>query len=287
MTQTFRAACIQLDVGSSIEDNLKITQALIEQAVEQGAQFIATPENTCFLDGNKKQKLETARKADPHPVLQTFSELAKTHHIWLLAGSIKLPVEKAVTSGEDRLYNRSYLFGPDGKAHQYYDKIHLYDVDLPTGEVQRESEEFKAGEKSVIVDIPQFNAKLGMTICYDVRFPHLYRDMAIRGADIFTIPAAFTVPTGEAHWEVMLRARAIECGAFVLAPAQGGEHKDKQGVSARKTYGHSMIIDPWGRIIAHKDDDKPGVILADIDLAQVSMARNAIQQLKHDKDYSA
>lgn len=276
MTDIFKAACVQLDVGPDIDDNLQISTHLIREAAAEGATFIATPENTCFIDADKKRKLETARNAMPHPVLRQYALMAEELEIWLLAGSVKIPVD-----GEDRLFNRSHLFGPDGFLVATYDKIHLYDVDLPSGEVQRESHEFKPGERAVIADMNGLGTKLGMTICYDVRFAHLYRDMARKGAGIFTVPSAFTVPTGQAHWEVMLRARAIECGAFVLAPAQGGSHE-----GARQTYGHSMIIDPWGRILAHKDDDKPGFITAEIDLEQVAIARNAIQQLSHDVDYS-
>lgn len=281
MTDTLKAACVQLNVGHNIQDNLKTTVELIKQAADQGAKLIATPENTCFIDSDKERKMKSARPAETHPAIPVFADLAKELSVWLCIGSLKIKDE-----GLDRLANRTHLFSPDGKLVATYDKIHLYDVDLDTGETWRESNEFRPGEKTVITPlngdgVPDgFN--LGLTICYDVRFAHLYRDLAKAGANIFTVPAAFTVPTGKAHWEVMLRARAIECGAFVLAPAQGGDHEGH-----RVTYGHSMMIGPWGEILAHLDHDEPGIITADLDLSAVTKARAAIQQLRHDRDYKS
>ena len=281
----FKVACIQLSVGPDIQENIPVTEDLIRQAHADGAKFIATPENSCFISVDKQHKFATARPEKDHPLLKRFEELTKELDIWLLAGSVKIPIEGDRGKAEKRLANRSYLFAPDGSIKAAYDKIHLYDVDLPNGEVLRESSEFTPGDKGVLVDIPDFDATFGLTICYDIRFGHFYRDMARQGAALFTVPSAFTVPTGQAHWEVMLRARAIECGAFVLAPAQGGTHDAGSDGKGRKTYGHSMIIDPWGRILAHKNDDNPGLITAEIDMNQVTTARSAIQQLRHDREY--
>ena len=271
----FKASCIQLSVGPDPEENFVETENLVRAAAGEGALFITTPENTCFIDTDKSRKFERAQPSETHPLLPKFSKLAKDLGVWLQAGSLKIRIE-----GADRLANRSHLFSPAGDLVATYDKIHLYDVDLPNGEIQRESSEFTPGDRAVLANLPDFKTKLGMTICYDVRFPHLYRDLARAGAEIFTVPSAFTVPTGQAHWEVMLRARAIESGSFVLAPAQGGNHD-----GTRVTYGHSMIIDPWGHILAEKPDDTPGIITAEIDLSKVDRARAAIRQLRHDRQY--
>lgn len=193
--------------------------------------------------------------------------------VWLLIGSA------LVRRDDGRAANRSLLVGQDGAVVAQYDKVHLFDVDLPTGERLRESEAYVPGEQAVVASTPF--AALGLTVCYDVRFPHLYRDLAKAGAEVITVPAAFTRPTGEAHWAVLLRARAIEAAAFVIAPAQGGTHEDGRG-----TWGRSLIVDPWGRVLAEAAGDAPGVIYADLDLAEVARVRAAVPALRHDREYA-
>lgn len=264
---------IQLNSGPKIADNLPVTGDLIREAAEQGATFICTPENTCRMaKDNNARWAESFEEAD-HIAIPFYADLAKKLSIHLLIGSLS-----SIRIG-DRLVNRSYLFAPDGARKTSYDKIHLFDVDLENGESYRESDLIKPGDKTVITDID--GVKTGLTICYDVRFPQLYRGLAQQGAQVLTVPSAFTVPTGKAHWETLLRARAIENGAFVIAPAQGGAH-----ASGRSTYGHSMVVGPWGEVVAEKKDDKPGLLLADINIEDVMKARAAIPSLKHDRDYA-
>lgn len=271
-TSIIKAACIQLNSGADIADNLQSAGAFIREAAAQGATFITTPEVTDQVISNRADKIDQMLAEDEHPGVPFFCDLAKELGINLLIGSMCIKI------ASDRMVNRSFLIDRTGTIKARYDKIHMYDVDLPTGESHRESKVFKPGEESSIVKLDStFN--VGMSICYDVRFPHLFRDMAKQGADIFTIPAAFTVPTGKAHWEVLLRARAIESGAFVIAPAQCGDHQ-----GARKTYGHSLIINPWGEILAEMKDGT-GYILADLDLLAIQKARQAIPALQHDREY--
>jgi predicted amidohydrolase len=209
---------------------------------------------------------------DAHPGLPHFSALAKELGVWLLIGSMPIRVEA------ERLANRSFLIDDQGRVTARYDKIHLFDVDLPNGEVYRESERIRPGAQAVLAPTPW--GALGMTVCYDLRFPQLYRDLAQADAAMLSIPSAFTVPTGEAHWHVLLRARAIETGAFVLAPAQCGTH-----AGGRRTYGHSLIVAPWGEILAEAGD-APGTISAEIDFSKVAEARSMIPSLRHDRDYA-
>lgn len=268
-----KAACIQLNSGADILKNLDVAGGFIREAAAKGARFIATPEVTDQVISNRAEKIDQMLGEDEHPGLPYFSALAKELGVSILIGSMCIKI------AADRMVNRSFLIAPSGQIKARYDKIHMYDVDLPSGESHRESKVFKPGEAAPVTSIGgAFN--LGMSICYDVRFPHLFRDMAKAGADVFTIPAAFTVPTGKAHWEILLRARAIESGAFVIAPAQCGDHE-----GARKTYGHSMIISPWGEILAQMNEGT-GCILADLDLDAVAKARQAIPALKHDREYA-
>lgn len=266
-------ACIQMNSGPEIEANLAEAEIYIREAARQGAEFIATPENTCHMVSPQSEKLKTASTEENHPVYIFFGALAKELGIWILAGSV------AVKVADDKIANRSLLFNANGDIVAQYDKMHLFDVDLAGGESYRESAAVRAGDKAVTAETPL--GMMGLSICYDLRFPYLYRDLAHRGATVLTVPAAFTVPTGRAHWEPLLRARAIENGAFVFAPVQCGEHQ-----GGRKTYGHSMIIGPWGEVLAEKRDDEAGVLMADIDLAEVDKARAAIPSLKHDRQYS-
>lgn len=265
-------ACVQMNAGVNIDENLKQAGELIRQAAQDGAELIATPENTDFMRETSQQTLETALEADKHPGIPFFAFLAKELKVHILIGSMKVKVEK------DKVVNRSFLFGDNGHLRASYDKIHLFDVNLPNGEEYLESASVQAGSKAVLVDTPW--RKLGMSICYDVRFPYLYRELAQKGAEMLAIPAAFTAHTGQAHWETLLRARAIETGSFVIAPAQCGEHEGK-----RQTYGHSMIIGPWGQVLAEKTDDTTGYISHKIDFLDVTKARVAIPSLKHDRSY--
>lgn len=269
MISPFTAACIQISSSSDIDENLGIAERMIREAAAKGAKLISTPENTCHILTPSIGKLKTAVEEARHPALPRFAALAKELGVWILLGSIALKIS------DTKLLNRSILFSPDGKLAAHYDKIHLFDVTLPTGEIHRESDTILPGDKAVVADTPY--GKIGLSICYDVRFSYLYRALAQKGAQIMMVPAAFTVPTGRAHWEILLRARAIETGSFVIAAAQTGEHH-----GGRKTYGHSLIISPWGEIIAEGGDDT-GIIYGEIDLAKVDVARTAIPALKHDR----
>jgi predicted amidohydrolase len=261
-----------MTAGPEVAANLETAAALIREATAGGAKFIFTPENTSIIEPNRELALAKSFTQDEHPGLPHFSKLSKELGVWLLIGSMPIRVEP------ERLANRSFLIDNQGRIITHYDKIHLFDVDLPNGEVYRESERIRSGSQAVLAPTP-FGA-LGMTVCYDLRFPQLYRDLAHAGASIISIPAAFTVPTGEAHWHVLLRARAIETGAFVFAPAQCGTH-----AGGRRTYGHSLIVAPWGEILAEAGDE-PGTIATVVDFSQVAAARSMIPSLRHDRDYA-
>ena len=237
---------------------------LLRQAASAGARFIATPECTTLLDRDRDRMLASVGPEEGDSELAAWGRLAQELGVWLLLGSA------AIASGGGKVWNRSFLYNPQGKVAARYDKIHLFDVTLGGGETYRESDTFEGGGKAVLADGPM-EAKIGLTICYDVRFPPLYTALAGAGAEIIAVPAAFTRPTGEAHWETLLRARAIETAAFVIAPAQGGRHEDGRG-----TWGHSVIIDPWGKVLAKLDHDEPGFITADLDLDLVGEARAKI-----------
>jgi predicted amidohydrolase len=265
-------ACVQMTAGPEVVPNLGAAATLIREAAAKGATFIATPENTSIIEPGRDKALAKSFSQDEHPGLAYFSALAKELGVWLLIGSMPIRVEP------ERLANRSFLIDDQGRIGAQYDKIHLFDVDLPNGEVYRESERIRAGAQAVLAPTPW--GPLGMTVCYDLRFPQLYRDLAHAGASFISIPAAFTVPTGEAHWHVLLRARAIETGAFVLAPAQCGQH-----AGGRRTYGHSLIVAPWGEILAEAGD-QPGIIVAELDFSKVAAARAMVPSLRHDRDYA-
>ncbi len=268
-----KVACVQITSGPVIEDNLHKVETMIRAAAGQGASFIATPENTCHMRTPAAQKLNSAPTFEDHPAIERFGALAKELSVTILIGSI------SVKSG-DKLWNRSLLFAPDGTLQATYDKIHLFDVQLATGETHRESDIMKPGERAVTAKINE-DFTLGLSICYDLRFAYLYRLLAQGGANILCIPSAFTVPTGKAHWEILMRARAIETASFVIAPAQVGEHE-----GGRKTYGHSLIIDPWGRVLADAGEQGECIITADLDVAEIHRARSAIPALKHDREVS-
>ncbi len=267
-----QVACVQLRSGTDIPANIEQASNLIRKAAAGGADLVATPEMTHILQRSPKRLFAAIKPQSEDLGVKAFGALAAELNIHLLIGSL------AIQTGENRAVNRSFLYGPDGEILSQYDKIHLFDVTVSRKETWKESNVYDAGHKAVIADIGR--AKLGHSICYDLRFPHLFRHYGQAGADIIVVPSAFTRPTGEAHWEALLRARAIETGAFILAPAQGGEHED-----GRATWGHSMIINPWGDIIAHLDHDKPGLISAQIDLAQVLDARRKIPAWQHEPEF--
>lgn len=265
-------ACVQMSAGPEVGPNLDAAAVLIREAAAAGAKFIFTPENTSIIEPNRELALAKSFTQDEHPGLPYFSALAQELGVWLLIGSMPIRVEP------ERLANRSFLIDDRGRIITHYDKIHLFDVDLPNGEVYRESERIRPGSQAVLAPTPW--GALGLTVCYDLRFPQLYRELAHAGASIISIPAAFTVPTGEAHWHVLLRARAIETGAFVFAPAQCGTH-----AGGRRTYGHSLIVAPWGEILAEAGE-APGTIATAVDFSQVTAARGMIPSLRHDRDYA-
>lgn len=265
-TSSFVAACVQMRSGIDRNQNTSDALALISKAAEAGAQFIATPEMTNTVDRKGARLMDGLPPEGALAEIKAFSEAARDHGVWLLIGSL------AVNVGNGKAANRSFMFSPDGAVVARYDKLHMFDVDLPNGESWKESKIYRPGSQSVLVETEL--SKFGLSICYDVRFPSLYRGLAQAGADVLCAPAAFTRQTGMAHWEVLLRARAIENGAYVIAPAQGGTHED-----GRETYGHSMIIDPWGEVLALADNDDPGIIIAKIDPSKASKARARIPNL--------
>jgi predicted amidohydrolase len=268
----FLAACVQLRSSDDVDENIRTACAWIREARKAGAEFVATPENTTLMAPDGGAKLELSRSEDKDPALPVFAALAEELGIWLLIGSLAIKV------GETKTANRSFLIDPRGAIAVRYDKIHLFDVDLPSGEQYRESNTVAGGTAAVAADLPW--GRLGLSICYDLRFPHLYRTLAIAGAFALTVPSAFTEMTGKAHWHVLLRARAIENGAFVIAAAQGGMH-----ANGRRTYGHSLIVSPWGDILAEAGTE-PGIILAEIDPAASMDARARVPSLRHDRDYT-
>lgn len=259
-----RAAAIQLRSGIEPGANRAAAMPLLREAATAGARFIATPECTMVLDRDKARMLATVSSAQMESEINAWGRAAQELGVWLLLGSGSVPAENG------KVHNRSFLFNPEGKVTARYDKINLFDVTLGGGETYRESDTFAGGKEAVLTEGPM-GAKIGLTICYDVRFAPLYSALARAGAEIIAVPAAFTVPTGQAHWETLLRARAIETHCFIIAPAQGGKHED-----GRSTYGHSLIIDPWGKVLAKLDHDEPGFIVADLDLDQVAASRAKI-----------
>lgn len=259
-----RVAAVQLRCGIEPAANRAHALPFIREAATAGARFVATPENTHRVDRNRERALAAAGPEKGDGELAAWGRMAQEFGVWLLLGSA------AIATGSGKVFNRSLLYSPEGRVAARYDKINLFDVTLGGGETYRESETVEAGKRAVLAEGPM-GAKIGLSICYDLRFAPLYTAYAKAGAEVIAIPSAFTVPTGQAHWETLLRARAIETGAFVVAPAQGGRHED-----GRSTYGHSMVVDPWGKIVAKLDHDEPGFIVADLNLDQVCEARAKI-----------
>lgn len=269
---SFKAACVQMRSGRSVAANVEDAEALIRAAAAAGASYVLTPEMTTILDRDKQALLAAIGPEEIDPSLQRFREIARELGIHVHIGSM------AIKLGDDHIANRSFLIAPNGAIVGRYDKIHMFDVDLSGGESYRESATYRAGDTAIVADLPW--TKIGLTICYDVRFPALHRTLAKAGASVLAVPAAFTKKTGEAHWHVLLRSRAIETGSYVVAAAQAGHHED-----GRDTYGHSMIIDPWGKILAEADD-QPGFIIAEIDPAFSASARQAIPALANARDFT-
>jgi predicted amidohydrolase len=274
----FRVALIQTRTPATHAAALAHVEPLIRQAAGEGARFIVTPEGTNLLQKDRAKLLPMLKGVEDDPVVQGLRALAAELKVELLIGSAL--VKREANREDGQAANRAVLVGADGRISTTYDKIHMFDVDLPNGETARESRTYTPGDQAVVVDAGF--GRLGLTICYDMRFPQLYRALAKAGAAVIAAPAAFTRPTGEAHWAVLLRARAIETGAFVLAAAQGGLHEDGRG-----TWGRSMAISPWGTVIGLLDHDEPGVLIADLDLSEVQKARDAIPALRNDRAFCA
>ena len=272
-----RAGLVQLTVGDDPAAHLPDTLALIRTAKSSGAEFVLTPECTNALSSNRDHQRRVLRLEKDDATLAALRDEAAKQGIWLLIGSLGLLTEDA----DGRFANRSFLIDPAGEISARYDKIHMFDVNVSETEVYRESSGYRPGGRAVIAKTPFGN--IGMTVCYDVRFPQLYRQLAQAGAEIITVPAAFNHITGAAHWEVLLRARAIETGCFILAPAQTGTHVESGG-KGRRTFGHSLVVAPWGEVISDAGT-APGVSFADIDLIAVAQARARIPSLRHDREF--
>ena len=268
---TFKAAMIQMRSGLSPAANSDEAVRMIGEAKSAGADYVLTPEMTNILAAKREQLFSVVVEEEADPSLATLREVARKLGIYVHIGSL------AIRISPDRAANRSFLVGPKGDILARYDKIHMFDVDLAGGESYRESRNYRPGELAVLADLPW--GRLGLTVCYDLRFPALYRALAEAGATMLAIPSAFTRQTGEAHWHVLMQARAIENGSFVFAAAQGGKHEN-----GRDTYGHSLIVDPWGSIIA-EGGTEPGVIMAEINPAEVASARARIPSLQHGRRF--
>ncbi len=267
----FIAACVQLTSQREIAPNLAVVADRVAEARGGGAELILLPENVAMLEPVPAKLREKAAPEDSHAARQALRDLAARHGCWLLIGSL------AVAVGGGRIANRSYLIDRDGNVRARYDKIHLFDVELGPGESYRESDYIAPGNRAVVAATPW--GGLGLSICYDLRFPYLYRALARAGANFLSVPAAFTRTTGEAHWHILLRARAIETGCYVVAPAQCGDHAE-----GRRTYGHSLIVDPWGTVLADAGE-QPGIVYAEIDPSAVARARERIPALRHDRPF--
>jgi predicted amidohydrolase len=268
----FTAAMVQMRTSLSPEASFKQAEGLIREAVAQGADYVQTPEVSNLIQKNRKALFELLAPEEDDLSLKAYRELARELKIYLHVGSL------ALRATPERAVNRSFLIAPDGGILASYDKIHMFDIELDGGESYRESANYQPGETAVISDLPW--GRIGLTICYDVRFPALYRALAESGAAFITVPSAFTVRTGEAHWHTLLRARAIENGCYIFAAAQAGKHE-----SGRETYGHSLIVDPWGVVLA-EGGVEPGIVMARIDPAKVESARKSIPSLQHGRRFS-
>ncbi|MBF0167014.1 MAG: carbon-nitrogen hydrolase family protein [Alphaproteobacteria bacterium] len=268
----FIAACIQTSATPDIATNIQAASDLVRAAHAKGAKLVLMPENVAMMDFGRPNILAKSFPEDKHPALPAFSALAKELSLWLHGGSLQILLDDQMVA------NRTYVFSPAGEVAAWYDKIHMFDVDLDGGESYRESQTFKPGQRAVVAKT-DFGG-LGLAICYDLRFPHLFRTLSKAGASMLCAPAAFTRQTGQAHWHVLQRARAIENGAYMLSPAQCGDH-----AGGRQTYGHALIISPWGVVLADAGD-QPGFITATIDPGEVIAARKKIPALTHDRPFT-
>jgi predicted amidohydrolase len=268
----FRAACLQVNSGNDMAANIDAASRLAVEARAAGADLILMPENVSMMEWGRSNIVLKALPEDEHLALQAFRDLARELNCWMHVGSLACLLDDGMVA------NRSFVIGPDGAVAGRYDKIHMFDVDLGLGEVYRESATFRPGDSAAWVDLPW--GRLGLSVCYDLRFPHLYRALAKSGCHFLAVPAAFTRTTGKAHWHVLLRARAIETGCYVFAPAQIGTH-----VNDRQTYGHALIVSPWGEILADALE-QPGWVIAEIDPARVTDARRKVPSLEHDRPFA-
>lgn len=274
-----RAALIQLNSGDDPAENVEQVSAYMRQAAGQGAEFILTPEVTNCVSTSRTQQNAVLTYEEGDQTLKQMRSLASELGVWVLIGSLGLKTHDS----DGRFANRSFMISPEGNIAARYDKIHMFDVQVDENESFKESASYRPGGQAVVAETSF--GKVGMSVCYDLRFAYLYRDLAKAGARILTVPAAFSPVTGAAHWETLLRARAIETGCFVLAPAQTGQHPAQRG-RVRKTFGNSLAVAPWGEVIAHGGVE-PGVTLVDIDLRDVEDARNRVPSLNHDRVYLA
>ncbi len=274
MTDTFRIACVQVTSGVRIADNIEKTETLIRAAAADGARLVGLPEVVNLMQVRRKPAMEEAQTEAKEPALAAYKALARELGIWIHVGSLVIKLED-----DTRFANRAFLIDDGGTVVATYDKIHMFDVDLEGGESYRESEGFRPGSQAVVAETPW--CRYGLSVCYDLRFPHLYRALAHAGAQVLSIPAAFTRTTGQAHWHTLIRARAIENGCFAVAPAQCGDHED-----GRQTFGHALIVAPWGEVLADGGTDE-GFIAADLDLSLVDKARAMVPAIHNDRDFAA
>ena len=268
----FKVACVQLNSGNNMDANLRAAEAAIRSAAADGAELVLLPEYAALLDGSGRVMRENSYPEDAHPALARLRALALELRVWLLIGSL------TVKAGAGRMLNRSFLVSDAGAITARYDKIHMFDVTLPGGKVIQESSAYQPGEEAVVAATSW--GPLGMTICYDLRFPQLYRALAKAGALFLAVPSSFQRETGVAHWHSLLRARAIENLGYVFAPAMCGDHPGN-----RMTYGHSLIIDPWGKIVAELGTE-PGVAIAEINVDEVLRVRGMLPSLQHDRNFA-
>lgn len=271
MTTPLRIACLQINSGNNLEANMTTVRRMTAEAAGGGAKFVLAPEYFLMMDGSGRVMREKALPPDGGTVLADLQALARDNDVWFLAGSLTLNTD------DGRIANRSLLIAADGSIVAHYDKIHMFDVTLPDGKVIRESSTYRPGGRAVIGHTPW--GRLGMTVCYDLRFPHLFRALAQQGARFIAVPSSFQRQTGKAHWHALLRARAIENAAYVFAPAMCGEHAGN-----RQTYGHALIVDPWGEVLADAGEE-PGIVYADVDPARVAKIRGMMPSLEHDRPY--
>ena len=272
MNRKLSIACLQYSSAKNEKHTLETIKDLIDKALDIDAELITLPECATSLQKNSVLTNELAKTEDENFSLQILKEIAKLNSVFILIGSLPIKVD-------DKLVNRSFLVGPKGDVLYKYDKIHLYDVNLPNGDIYRESDTYKSGNKAIIAKIKKNKIKIGLTICYDLRFPHLFQDLAVNGAEIIVVPSAFSNLTGPVHWHTLLKARAIETGAFIIAPAQTGYHE-----CGRTSYGHSLIVSPWGEVLEDAKEEI-GIIHANINLDEVMKARRAIPALNSKKGY--